>query len=205
MPPATDLLILADLKSWLSITATTDDALLSSLISNVSIEILQHIGRSAIVSATYTETRDGTGTSTMTAKFFPITAVSSLKIDTTQVQPSPDGVQPGFVFDDYTLKLVGVPPYLNAGGASVQLQSAPFIFRAGKMNIVFSYTAGYAAVPLDLSQAAKEICAMRYLGRKRIGIKSTTSKTGESNSFDTARWTESAMYVIQTYKRVAPV
>jgi hypothetical protein len=202
--PGIDLLALQDLKDWLSIPAAVDDTLISSLITSVSAEILQQIGRGAIVTASYTETRDGTGTSTMALKYFPITAVASLKIDTTLVQPSPDGVQPGFVFDDYVLKLVGVPPYLNSGG-SVQLWTAPWVFRCGKMNIVVNYTAGYAAVPADLSQAAKEICALRYIGRKRIGLKSTTSKTGESSTFDTARWPESAMYVIQTYKRIAPV
>lgn len=281
-----DLLLLWDLKTWLGITSTQDDAVLSAIITSISNEILTYLGRPILNSQSFTETRDGTGTARMMVLNFPLTAVASLTIDGVAISVSGSGVNPGYVFDQFSIALVGVPPYLLDGGSSTQLYSSPFIFRSGKQNVVINYTAGfsgttsvtgelqtipaaapyqlvpfnpypgftdagvsyaggaaltkvsgtpttgqyavnqqtglytfasgdasrqvalsysYGALPPGLTQAAKEICAEKYQGRKRIGIKSISSKTGESSTFDRSMWQDRPPVAIAELRRVAPV
>ena len=55
-----DLTTLANVKGWLGVTATTDDALLSRLISAASDYVQTWLNRT-IATQTYSETRDGSG------------------------------------------------------------------------------------------------------------------------------------------------
>lgn len=285
---AIDLLSLAQLKAWLSMapTVTSDDGKLAGIITAVSSDVLRITGRSSFAVQSYSEVRDGTGTPTMTFKNFPAISVSSLVIDTTTIQASPDGVQPGYVFDQYKLEIVGLPPYFSRAGQAQQTWSAPWIFRAGRQNVKFTYSAGYpptsiagelqtipatpgpylvtpnntgpnytdggvkyfssgnpltpvttapaagqyffnpatgqylfnsadqgaqilvsytyGGVPFELTQYLMEWAQIRYLSAKRAGLKSTTSKAGESNSFDNSM-PDHILAAIQRYRSQAPV
>jgi hypothetical protein len=68
------------------------------------------------------------------------------------------------------------------------------------VQVVLAYTAG--GVPFELSQVLKEWAAERYLMRKNIGIRSTTSKAGESTSFREHVIPQYVQNVISRYKRM---
>ncbi len=59
MASPSDLVNLADLKTWLDIAGDDDDPLLSQLITQISRAILNVLDRFSILPAPYTETYDG--------------------------------------------------------------------------------------------------------------------------------------------------
>lgn len=182
----TDLCNLGDLKAWLGYVDPKNDQVLQNLISNVSQQVYNRIGRQDtgfVVASDVSETRNGTGTPSITTRNFPINSVSSVTVDGVTFSASPNGVIPGYVFDQYSISLVGYGP----GVVTTQGLPYPglFLFTMGKNNVHLAYNAGYVdGVPYDLSQDVLEICALKEMGRRHIGLKSSTSKTGESSTFD---------------------
>lgn len=200
--PAVDMLLLADLKAWLNVTTGNDDDLLQKLITNISQRILTKICRDTILSASFTESYDGSGTPMQALLHYPVTAVASLTINDAPIAFSPDGVQGGYVFDKYSLKLVGA-------GQSWQLAPGyygpPSTFIKGFQNIKVVYTAGYEEVPDDLSQFVMEWCAFRYRRRGWIGQASKHLSTGESVTFEKDEMAEEMNHAIKPYIRRIPV
>lgn len=188
---AIDLTTLADLKAWLDIPTNvgTDDAMLALLITNVSQAMLTKINSPGFVSVSYTEKYDGSGTPIQALRQVPVTAVTSLAINTMAILASPDGVQSGFTFDRWSVKLAGTPA----------------IFASGYQNIAITYTAGYAAVPGDIAEAAKEWCAVRYRARKWIGQTSKHLNTGETVSFSQKAMPDFVVDTLKLYQRYIPV
>jgi hypothetical protein len=206
MPDPTDLLNLSDLKDWLSIPSSNsnDDTILDRLITAVSNQIYSRLSRPALgftIPSSFDEVRDGSGTVSMITRNFPISAVSGLTIDGIPIPLSPDGVQPGYVFDNYTVMLVG-GGYYSWQRNDIGSMSPYGVFRSGKQNVTISYTSGYPQVPGDLEQYALEICALRYMNRKRIGLKSNSSKAGESSTFSNAEEAEALMLQIENRYRI---
>lgn len=177
-----DLCILADLKAWLNITAATDDALLQRLLTTVSVCMQNWMNR-VIPSATYTETRDGTGTDTFMLSNRPVTAVSSVLVNGQIVLPSPDGIQAGYVFSDMAVYLIGQ------------------VFTRGRRNVTVSYTGGYATVPFDLAQACIEQAAYQYRAKSHIG-QTGTGMGPEHISFSDRDFTPGCKTLMQQYKSV---
>jgi hypothetical protein len=197
---AGDFCTIVDLKLWLGIDIgnTKDDAILTSLITNATAGMLNRMNRAALLSASYTETRSGNGGSHLALKNFPVTAVSSLTINGVAILASPDGVKAGYVFDQYQISLIG--SYFSWPG-----NSAGSNFSVGDGNIVVTYTAGYAAIPPDVSEACKEWCAFRYRQRSWIGQTSKHLGTGETVSFSQKAMPDEVDKVIQQYSRRIPV
>src|SRR5215470_7470603 len=84
-----DLVSLSDLKSWLDITATNDDSLLGTLITQFSRAILNVIDRPAILPQAYTETYDGRGDVSIMLRQWPVTTISSCVVDGVVIPASP--------------------------------------------------------------------------------------------------------------------
>ena len=124
---AGDLTNLANTKSWLTVSTTTDDALLNRLISAASQYIQSWLNRS-FAAAQQTEVRNGTGTSMMVFGDYPVVAVSSVVINGTSVPKSPDGVQAGYMFDARSLYLIG------------------YSFPMALQNVSLTYTYGYQKI-----------------------------------------------------------
>jgi hypothetical protein len=184
-----DLTTLANVKQWLQIptAVTTNDALLSELISAAS-EYIQTFLNRTIASQTYSEARDGKSQDVMMFANYPVSAVSSVQVGSTAIPPSPDGIQPGFVFDQTRLILVG----------------DKYCFDRGRMNCRFSYTAGFATTPKEIERVCEEMVGLRFKNKDRIGV---TSKTlaNEVVTFTQADVTDSAEQVLSNYKKVIPV
>ncbi len=139
----TDLITLAQAKTWLNLTnTTTDDVFIQELVDAASQEFLTYTSRSAIQQATYTERRNGTGTTSMTLQNRPVQSITSLTISGSPIPASSDGVQPGYYNDDTGIYLVGgsrstgafIPPFLA---------STPDRFWKGYGNVFIEYVAGF--------------------------------------------------------------
>lgn len=176
-----DLTTLAAAKGWLNVTGTSDDTLLTRLISGVSAAAQQRMGR-IIASASYTDTRNGTGKSVMGFPTQPATAVSSVLVDGVAIPARSAPGASGYTFDVQLLRLIG------------------YSFTKGVQNVVLAYTAGYATTPLDLEQAVIEIVAHKYRERDRIG---QTSKILAGETVNFLRDVPiDALRVIDQYERV---
>jgi hypothetical protein len=149
-----DLTTLANAQGWCN---STDSVLLPRLISALSASIENWLGYN-VISASYTQTLDGDGRTRLYLPQIPITAVSSLIVGLTTIQPSPAFGQGGYVIDG-NCRFPGAP--LNSG-LSISLRPGSFGFSGmggpnyfweGKQNVFISYTAGFPLVPPDLEQA----------------------------------------------------
>jgi hypothetical protein len=157
-----DLVTLDAVKQDLNITNTNDDAQLKRLITEISAWILNQMNRGAILQASYTERRSGTGGDQIQTKYFPIISVESLSVNGIAVPSSPDSVQPGFVFDGLSIFMLG-GTCLNDGSLH------PGQFWRGRQNVQISYTAGYATVPADIERAVIDQIVFTFRRLPKLG------------------------------------
>jgi hypothetical protein len=139
------------------------DATLAALISSSSAWVVSQLGRN-ILSATYTETRDGDGSRRLLLKNFPVSSVTSLSVDGVTIPARASLSDDGYVLRSDGLDLVG------------------YVFARGVQNVSIVYVAGYSATPADLEQAVNEHVALRYRDRGREGLGSA-ALAGDSASF----------------------
>lgn len=137
---AGDLTSLANALLWLGLPA--DDGTVARLISATSAQIQTFIGYQ-IASASYARTFNGNGGTQILLPDRPITAVASVTVDGIPILPA-SPPNDGFVFDS---KFVYLSQYGSWRGHWIQR------FTRGAQNVAISYTAGYAATPLDVEQA----------------------------------------------------
>jgi hypothetical protein len=194
-----DLTTLANAKAWLNIQTTTDDLLITRLITAISAYAQTWMNRQ-ILTQTYAEKRSGTGSNTMALANYPCTAVSSLVIAGQTINMSPDGMQAGYIFDDQFIYLVG-----NAFASSNFPSSAPGKFpKWPPLGVHIAYAAGYDVVPPEIEQAVIEWLSLRYTERTRIG-QSSKSLAGETVSFIVKDMPDSVKTVLTNYRKIIPV
>jgi hypothetical protein len=183
---AGDLTDLDTAKAWLGVTTTSTDALISGLITAVSAFIPAYLGRQ-ILAAAYVETYRGNGQAELVLRNFPITAVASVAFAGQTVTAAADPVQltPGVLFDDRLLKLVGYRLPLGAP-------------------VVVTYTAGYAATPPDLAQAAVELVGEAFRRRERIGLSSKSLGGQEVIAFSLKEMNDLVRALLAPYQVLAP-
>ena len=140
---ASDLAVLADVKTWLSGSSgigSSDDALLGRLITDVSGAITAYLGRPSLTPRPVAERLDGNGKARMFLRHYPVLQLTSLAIDNVAV---PAAVTPaagapftkGYLLEAWD----GLPP-----GRPQALDLFHVNFRRGRQNVVINYTAGYA-------------------------------------------------------------
>lgn len=139
MSSSFDLAQLADLKAWLDLQASDDDALLARLVTQTSRTILSYLDRPMILPATYTETRDGGAETALILQQWPVVSITSCIVDGRSVPAAmpPDADGPpgaGFALE---------PAQQAPPGRMQQLALRGFCFRPGVQNIVITYRAGY--------------------------------------------------------------
>ncbi|MEP7299158.1 MAG: head-tail connector protein [Burkholderiales bacterium] len=179
------LTTLENVRAWLNVTSTADDALLTRMIEAASAFIETWLGRK-ILSANYVETRDGALGTRLITRNYPVTAVASVVSDGITIPLAASVSEHGYVFWPWGLALRGHG------------------FTRGYGNVVISYTAGYASVPADIEQACCELVGLRYKERDRIGFVSKTL-AGETVTFSTKDMSASIKTTLQGYKAVVPV
>jgi uncharacterized phiE125 gp8 family phage protein len=164
------LITLAQAKTWLKIASatTSEDTLLEAMINRAGALANRFTGR-ILKSADYVEYYDGTGTSKLMLRRYPVTAVSSIYDDVNR--------------DFAAGSLIASAEIIIDSAGVIQLDPAEgTIFTAGRLNIKVSYTAGYKdatdnLVPYDLQEAALLILQhsyKRHYETQRIGLNSET-------------------------------
>lgn len=180
------LCALADVKSYLGITDSNSDAVLTTLISNASTAIESYCNR-VFAQATYTETRNGGCGPKLYLMNGPVTAVTSVTVNGQSVPPAPDAVSYGFVFDSSIV-------YIRPGGY-------PGEFYKGIQNVTVVYTAGYATTPPDVNQACVLWVAAIFAKRSRIDKKSETLGQQQTQSYDTGPMPAITKQMLSSYVR----
>lgn len=180
-----DLTTTAAVKAYMGVTSTDLDALLAALITRASAAI-ENFLQGGVLSAPYTETRNGTGGQYILLAQYPVTAVASLTIDGIDIPAASGYGQAGWWLSGRTLNVSG------------------YRFTRGRGNVVVIYTAGYAATPPDIEQACIESVVLSLKRRDHMDV-SSKSLAGETVSFITAELTPSAKQVLNSYRRVAPL
>ena len=189
-----DLATLDQVRAWLkpgsSSLGTDDDALLQGLISAASAMVLQHIDKTTLLQTEYSEFYDTGPTNFLNLRQAPAVSVTSLVIiggQTFTETCDPASPRPGqLLLDGQRLVLVGGR------------------FPSGRSSVQVNYTAGYSAVPADISQVVVELVGERYKSRDRIGVRSKSLPNGESVTFDSSALSKMALQVLQPYMRVVP-
>lgn len=175
----------------LDTTDTKDDALLQTLVDGATAAITQAIGRN-LVSADYTEVRDGTGTPTLMLANYPITAVNSVAI----TYPLSAADAPA----NSTPLIEGV----DFGFTTTAIKLLCGIFPRGVQNVTVDYTAGYASAPADIAMAATKYAVLRYQELQRLGQKSKTI-AGETISFDLSEMPPDVLAICNRYQTKIPL
>lgn len=181
-PGQADITTVADVQEFMSLGSVVDPDLLQMLVTNASAFVLGYLNR-RLLSATYTETRNGLGGDRMVMCNTPITAVSSVAIDGKPLALSTSPHMFGYVFDASQIYVRGV------------------VFPRGVQNVTISYTAGYAAYPAEVVQATIEIVAAKYKRRTNIEVSGKTLN-GETISFVQSDMPKSAQTALASYIRV---
>jgi hypothetical protein len=185
---------LAEVKAYLNIKGTADDALLTSLIAAASGFIDNYTNRpGGLAVAAYSDVRNGNGKAVMTMVNTPVQSVTGLIIDGEQMNqlPAPAvGQIPGspfFAFNENTLMLKGA------------------CFTKGIQNVGVTYTAGYPTIPAEIDQACIDLVALKYKQKDRIG-KTSEALTGIGTvAYLVRELPADIIQVLGSYKRVAYV
>ena len=179
---AGDLCTLADVRNWLTLTGTTDDTLISAAITSLS-DAMQTWMNRQIASQSYTEQRDGVGSVRLSFANYPVSAVASLSVDGISIPPAATPQATGFYFNTKQI-------FLN-----------DYSFTKGFGNILMIYTAGYAAVPPELKQAAIQLVSEKYKERQHIGQKNKIVDK-ETLGFDVNDFPAYVKTMMNNYKKV---
>lgn len=179
-----DMATVQDVKTWLNLSVTTDDALLASLVTDASAYIQDSLSRD-VIQKTYTnEVYHGNGTNRLVLRQYPIQSVTSIVV--TDPSSKVQTTLTDFWFDDRTI-------YLGSGS-----------FTQGAGNVKVTYVAGYTSIPQDMKRATIELTAFMYRSRTRIGSASK-QLGGETGSFNTSDFPASVNRLIEQNQNVVPV
>ncbi len=192
------LIATSDLKTYLGITASTDDTLLGNCITNAQ-DLMERYCSRTFDTATFTEDYDGTGTAVLTVNNPPITTLTSVSTlsrnaDGTETATALDASSYRFDSKSGNISLL----WANAraypenwgydnGPATYRAESPRFIegFRNYRVVYVGAYGSGAVAIPGSLKQACLEIAAEIFRMRRvnsamqseSMGVPSYTAKT----------------------------
>jgi len=179
------LTTLADLKTYLGITDSSEDDLLNLLIADADAAILGYLDR-AIEQATLTEYYSGDGTTNLLLQQRPVTAITSVHVDSAayagQASGAVDSTTEWTAGEDFYAQSV-VENESNPGNIIAIKGPGTFTgdgdrqtwgeWPRGTGNIKVIYTAGYSTVPGDLAAACRILVAwMRSSRENGMPVKS---------------------------------
>ena len=183
-----DLTTLADVKLWLNISTSTDDALLTRLITAASRFIETWSNRSFSGVASFTETRNGSGLYRLMLANYPVTAVASVTVNTVLIPLASSSVASGYFWDS-----VG------------NIYLSGYLFTRALQNVSITYSAGFTSVPMEIAQACIDLVSIRYKERGRIGEASKSLGGNETVSFIVKDMPDNMKTILQNYKKVVPL
>lgn len=161
---ANALVTVDEAKTYLKISAVTEDSVIENLVNRASTWANDYTGR-LLKSRVNTEYYDGDGTGTLQLKQYPVTTLTSLYDD------------PARAFGAGTAINVTNDVILNGDTGTITLFNAAVAFNVGTMNVKAVYTAGYVTVPESLKEAVLLYIGSAYRREyvdQRFGITSET-------------------------------
>jgi hypothetical protein len=191
----TALTNLARVKEWLGIANSDNDAILSTLIAGVSKRCQMAMDRTILATAIAAELHEGDGAD-----------------DLLQLRQFPIVSPPAPVVRQLT---VAGPVVVDAASYRL-LPERGWILRAtngsrtpwpsGRANLEVDYTAGYAAVPEDLAQAATMQVAYLWrqtkAGGNRLGERGTILELGGTAAYLTGEWAPGVLEALLAHRDV---
>lgn len=148
---ADDLITADDLKTWLGMQGTGDDAIIQELASAAS-DDFKHACSQKFVLADYTEQLDGKGRPEIFLSEAPLVSVTSVTDGGVLIAPS-----------DYVF--YAKPP-------RIRLKSGRF--SSSPQGVVVAYSAGYVAIPADIKAACCALGVFLFNRRRSLGKTSET-------------------------------
>lgn len=180
----TDLTTLSSAKGYLGLGVSTDDAVISSLISAYSEWARSYMNRD-IALTSYTRLFSGRNTARLILPQWPIVSITSLTVGVQAITAQSGYGQLGFRFDEDSIVLDG------------------YRFERGDSNIAVAWSAGWATIPYDMAQAINEIVGLRYRMRDKLEW-SSKGLAGETVTLITRDMPASVKTVLDQYSaRVA--
>lgn len=186
-----DLTELADVKAFMGLTDTSQDAQITAAIPASTLMIKKYLGYDILTNTYTNEVYDGNGSNVLPLRSFPITAISTLYLTDISVT-SPIAS---------TTVLSTVSGYWN-DDKFIYLRG--YTFCMGKQNVVVSYTAGYAEPPADVNMAANMIVqALVSAGSIDPNIVNENVPNAYTANFkaDAGRLPDNAMALLNQYRR----
>lgn len=186
-----NLVSVADAKEYLKIgsSETSEDSILAFLINEVSKAAEGFAGR-PFKQRSWTEYYNGNDRPDLILRVRPVTAVSSLNIDSLRN------------FSDSTAIDVSANVIVKADAGILTLWNTYRSFGCGQANVKVVYTGGYTPIPYDLQHAAKSWVAWAYekYREKRHGMASHT--VGERTMTYVQEPPKDAREVIERYREL---
>ncbi len=128
------LTTLNTVKAWLNVNTTTDDLLLTRLITQISGATLNYLARPAITQETYTELRDGVGNNRLVLRNWPVISITSLTVGSQTIPQATTLTSSGYTLATWDGTSAGLPQEITLRG---------YQFCRGRSNIQIVYQAGY--------------------------------------------------------------
>lgn len=149
---ANDLCTLVDVKACLGRNDENSDAVLASLITRTSRQILSWLRRPNILPHSVSEIRDGTGGLTLVLREWPVLSVASLAVCGQAVPPGSINARGGYALEPWS----AMPP-----GCAQMLALNGYRFTREAQNVSVSYRAGYQvnAEPQTVGSGAVTVIA----------------------------------------------
>lgn len=183
------LATVAQLKEYLGVTGTSDDALLTRVLAAAETFFYTMLQRNSLEVGAFTQTLDGTGKDYVMVSYWPIVTLTSLVVAGETIAASLYTFGSRGAFDSRMVY------FTSASG---------LLFPKGRRNVVVSGTAGYATTPPDVQQAVVELAGRGYQKRKRLDEVSK-QVGGETVSYSTKDLTDFASKVVNVYGNRIPL
>lgn len=178
-----DFTTIENVREYLRIKGTTDDAMIARLIKGASKLMTTYMNRD-ISAKDYTEVFDGKGSNYHVFGNYPVNNISFVYAGDISMMPAQNNNSSGYVHDHE--KVV-----LNGG-----------IFPRGMLNCKVVYNAGYTTIPDDLEQACIELVGFKYKAIEHLDQQSKQLAAGETVTFITKDIPQTVKVVLNHYKKV---
>lgn len=156
------LVTLQEAKTFLKITAETEDSVIEDFINRASIWANDYTGRRLLFRSN-SDSYDGDGSDLILLRDYPVTSIPDFRIDDGTNEGSP----PSVPSDDYTL---------NSQSGLIKLKNG-VMFVKGFMNVTITYTAGYTTPPETIKEAVLLYVGHLYRRQyadQKFGVQSET-------------------------------
>lgn len=187
-----ELTTLSHVKDWAEVKTDGDDRMIQLCIAAFGRYALIRTGRDTLSQKlSFTEVYDGNDSQVLMLKNYPVSSVSSVKINNVAMVISGGYGTPGIIIS-------------NGRRAISFSYDSYYKFYSGIGNVQVVYTAGYDYVPEDLEQAACEAVATNYKRRAWTDMQSKSiSAQGATGTTTYRAWkfTPNIEAVLSSYER----